>query len=254
MIRCVDGETLAVLRTFCARDAFGCKISALAHAYGTQTPFACFWLQTNGQGRVVSALARLEDTVILCASPDADFEELGSFLGVLGARTLQCGGEPAGFLQNRPAQRGVVMRLVDELTKPAPPYEHNPHLTEVYSLLDAAREPAFQPPPFKQFYVDMSHRVRHGAARCVGIRQEGALASCAMTVAETADAAIIGAVATSPGQRNQGFGGMVVRALARELWAEGKTIYLFRQQGKLRRFYENLGFCVCGSWREIALT
>lgn len=58
----------------------------------------------------------------------------------------------------------------------------SPTPREVYPLLCACFGDTL--PPFESWYADVSHRLRHGHCRLVGIRAGETLAACAMTTAE----------------------------------------------------------------------
>lgn len=58
----------------------------------------------------------------------------------------------------------------------------SPAPREVYPLLCACFGDTL--PPFESWYADVSHRLRHGHCRLVGVRAGETLAACAMTTAE----------------------------------------------------------------------
>ena len=247
MIRYVTGETLPALLKFCRGDPFGCKIASLARAYGLETPFAGFWLQTE-ENTITAALSRLEDAAVLFAPGQADWEEWESFLSTLGVSAVQCRAELPLFADWERGQ-GIIMKLCAPLRAER---EEEPALADVYHLLASCDGPGFHPPPFDQFYVDMSHRVRHKTARVRGVWEGETLVACAMTVAETEADALLGAVAAHPAKRRSGYGGRAVRALCAELLQENKEIFLFRSETENQAFYERLGFSFCGRWSELA--
>lgn len=240
MIRAV--ESASALEGFCG-NAFACRVRATANAYGFSQPFARFWTQEDK-----AALCALDDTAILDARPGADFGELAAFLSAAGARTLLCSAEAALALPF-PAVSGEVMTL----TAPVPPMETgvewNPSPRELHPLLCACETPYFTPPPFEPFYLDVSHRTRHGAAVSVAIRAGDTLAGCAVCCAKTDDAAVLSAVAVRPQYRRQGLGARVVRALASAL--PRRTLYLFRAAGENEAFYRSLGFVRSGGFSEL---
>lgn len=246
MIRYVTPQTLPSLLAFCRGDPFGCKIASLAQAYGLETAFAGFWLQTE-ENKTTAALSRLDDAAVLFAPGEADWEEWERFLTMLGVSVLQCGMN-APFLPGWKTREGAVLKLTAPLWAKREP---EPGLREVYRLLKSCDSPDFRAPPSEQFYVDMSHRVRHRAARVRGAWEEGTLAACALTIAETETAALLGAVAACPDKRRKGCGSRAVRQLCGELLQENKEIFLFRAEAENEAFYEGLGFSPCGRWREL---
>ena len=72
----------------------------------------------------------------------------------------------------------------------------------------------------------MSHRIRHKGATAVGYKTEDKLIACAMTVAETEYAAIIGAVAVLPEYQRQGIGTSVVKVYCMVVWKNIRNIFM----------------------------
>lgn len=238
-------ETLEEL-TCSADTPFGCRIRSMAEAYGVGEPFSRFWVQDGG-----SAVAKLDDAAIL-EENDADPEELREFLGALDVRTLSCSEAAAEKLGLRAAAKGEIL-----LRRGAVPgdtgagAERDPSLREIHELLCRAAGDGFTPPEFEPFYLDLSHRIRHGAAAAAGIRRDGALAACALCPAMTERSAVVSAVAVAPEHRREGLGRAVLAALTAALGRE--QVYVFRADGCNEEFYRSLGFQPCGRWAEIRL-
>lgn len=259
MIQYVNENTLPSLDCFCQGDPFGCKIASLAQAYGLDTPFAGFWIQTDPKGTVTAVLSKLEGTAVLCAQDCADTTELREFLSMTGAEiSLYC-PEKLTIPKVQNKKTGWVMKLIvstdprkENVFRHSFLMEDNPSLQQVHSLLCSCAKEGFRPPPFAPFYVDMSHRIRHQAARCVGVWEEGRLISCACTVAETNCCAVLGAVATHPDRQGNGLGRAVVSTLTAQLKEEGKEVFLFRGLKENQQFYERLGFINVCRWEEAA--
>ena len=125
-----------------------------------------------------------------------------------------------------------------------------PDIRSAYDLIVKCADENFTPPEFEDFYVDVNHKLRHNAIRLYGICDGETLAAIAMTVAESGDGAVLGAVACHPDYRRSGYGSKIVSSLTNTLIAEGKAVYLHRAQNANAAFYQKLGFDNCGSWRE----
>lgn len=218
-------------------DFFGCRIVALARAYGVERPFARFWLQSRD-----AYLACLDGAAVLSAGNTADWEELQAFLPAAGARSVLCDAAFAARMPAFPARaEGVVMARARVSGGSAPAHEVNPGPRELYSLLKQCEAAAFEVPPFEGFYLDLSHRTRHGAAVSVAVRDAGArLAACAFSTVQTASLAVLSGVAVRPDCRGKGLGRRVVRALQAHLSAPEVCVY--RAQGENEAFYQALGF------------
>ena len=119
----------------------------------------------------------------------------------------------------------------------------------VYRLLcDAFPDGAL--PPFDAFYVDLSHRLRHGLCRIAAIEDPpGTPVACAMTVAEAPDAVVIGAVATAPQHRKKGYASACIRALLAE---DARPALIAPADDAAAQLYRSLGFSPCGGWAEFS--
>lgn len=201
-------------------------------------PFARFW--EDGEGRFASLL---DGVGVFCA--DTVTEEWLAFWGMQPALAklitdARIGDEIAAYLQ-RPFARVDAMQAVDcaagGQAEPVSP-------KTAFALLTAVFDDAI--PPFDVWYADVSHRTRHAGCRTVGVLRDGACVSCAMTVAECAGGALIGAVATAPNARRQGLAGRLVNGLANTLISEQKHVFICPKHEAARRLYERIGFAVCG--------
>lgn len=227
---------------------FGCKILAAANAYGVSEPFAQFWRQDGG-----AALAAVDgEGVLLEGAAPADWEELRRLLGALGLRRICCPAEAAERSGLPVSRRGEIMALqMPPLVPDGVRLVENPGPREIHALLRQAESSSFPVPEFEPFYLDLSHRTRHGVALSYGVSAGKILAACAVCSAVTAEAAVVSAVACAPGFRRRGYGGASVAALARRL--NGRKIFVFRAEGENQEFYRSLGFRRCGGWAEIAV-
>lgn len=239
-------EYFSTLAPF-GKTVFGCRILAAASAYGLAEPFAQFWAQGSS-----AAICKLDDTVILAADEAADFGELAEFIRMTGAARLLCSGEAADHLDFPVSVRGEIMAFQNVNQHPLPPgAEVNPGVREIHALLCACETPHFQAPEFEPFYLDLSHRVRHGAALAVGIRRNGEMAACAVCTAKTEGLAVVSAVAVKPELRHKGLGHAVLGALLSQL--PQKSVFIFRAQGENEAFYRSFGFLPAGTFAECNL-
>lgn len=162
-----------------------------------------------------------------------------------------CHASCAEQLHITPARTGTIMKwnahLIEQTNRTI-----SPNLHQVYSVLQACSSKAFQVPEFEPFYLDMSHRIRHGGATAVGYEKEEKIIACAMTVAETERAAIIGAVAVLPEYQRKGIGTSVVQSLLHRCMAKHqKHIYVYCNSEQNVQFYRTIGFTDSGVWAEL---
>lgn len=224
-----------------ADSVLGGYLLSYAQAYGTEQPFLQFYADENG-----GQLCLMDGTASVVWHEEC--EELRWFLSArTDIRAIRCSVSLAEQLANdgwemivRPVMRcetvvsevcGTVMPSIREL---------HPFLASVFAEM----------PPFEEWYVDVSHRVRHDCCRISAVENEGAVVASAMTVAEWDNGAVVGAVATHPDYRRRGYAAHCVTDLTATLQKLGKTVYICPKNEAAQRLYERLGFVCCD---EIAL-
>lgn len=224
-------ETADALRPLCG-SAFGCPILSAAAAYGFSRPFAQFW--TDG-----AAAYGMLDGVMRIAGTVADPEEARAFLGAVGAAQVVCSAENGARLGLRVTGRGTVLEkaLSGAAASPAEPAP----VRAVYDVL-AANDMAGE---FEPFYLDLSHRLRHGAARASVLYAVGEVVAAAVA-ALAGENALVTAVAVLPAWQNKGYGSAVLRAVEEQLG--GRRAYLLRAEHENERFYARRGYVPCGAW------
>lgn len=112
----------------------------------------------------------------------------------------------------------------------------------VYPLLAQCFEDGLS--AFDSWYVDVSHRLRHGCCHMVVLSDAQGPAATAMTVAECHGAALLGAVATRPDCRSRGYASACVSTLAHTMLAKGKAVWICP---KIRRHSVCTSACILPS-------
>ena len=200
------------------------KIRALLMSYGTGYDFCRFFRQGS------SILAVLDGSAVLCAGEDCDYCELVEFLSINGFIDLFCGESSAKPL----AQTGGfsiecinLMRYCGTPTHAA--LDLNPPLSEVWDIVGQCFEIEYEP-----WYLDMSHRIRHGVTRCA------VMDGSALCIQHNINGeALLSQIATMPGLRGEGRASRLISAVCGSLC--GSEIYLLCGDG-LVTFYEKVGF------------
>ena len=124
-----------------------------------------------------------------------------------------------------------------------------PPLSEVYALLSHTFDNI---PRFDSWYVDASHKLRHGCCHINGMYHKNTLVSMAMTVAETEEIALIGGVATLPCYRGRGYASRCITELISQL--SQKKILISPSNVTAELLYQKLGFVPFGTWAEVSLS
>lgn len=228
-----------------AETPFTCRILATARAYGMKHPFARFWKQD------CRALLCLLDGVFLVeALQSADFGELREFVSICGARRVLCGEQTAQRLRLPAASGGKILLCPAVQAPPPVPFSRDPSPRELHAFLLQCQTNAFRAPEFEPFYLDLSHRTRHGQAVSAGLYDgRGVLAACCVCTAFSESMALLSAVAVRPELRRGGWGSRAVRALASLL--PGRKLAVFCEPGENETFYRTLGFTGSGEFREL---
>lgn len=222
------------------QDPFTLRIVSAAEAYGLSTAFLDVW-QGNG-----CLFSRMDGVLTVAGKPDPhDIEETALFAASCGAGQIFCAPDIARALRFPVTETGPVLYR-DQPKGKAPVWEEPPSPRVLYEVLAACEGEKFPVPEFEPFYLDTSHRLRHGAAKAVVLRENGQPAACALALAVTETAALLTAVAVIPSFRRKGLGQQAVEDLCRKL--PGRRVFLFRSETENKEFYESLGFSLWGEW------
>lgn len=201
------------------------KIRALYQAYGTGYDFCRFYRQDED-----SFIAALDGDFILCGS-GADHGELAGFFSACGFGSIFCSESAAAGLPF-PAAFVYLMRYVGG-AEPCREIDREPRLDEVYGILKTAFDIQYEP-----WYLDMSHRVRHGVSRCM------TLGGSTLTVQHNINGeALLSQIAALPQSRGRGVTKRLIYAACSEL--APSEVYVLCER-ELTGFYEKCGFEVCG--------
>lgn len=233
-------------------DPFACRIISLYNSYSPDLAFVDYWMIADkDSGRCTGAVARSGTNFIMFITDDCDLSEVSSFMRVAGASSVLCSGKyQLDLFGSRHITGSVLARTKlfetenDKLTVVIP------EIKSVYELIVKCADENFRPPAFEDFYVDVNHKLRHNTTRLYGISEDNTLVAVAMTVAESENGAVLGAVSCDPEYRKKGYGSSIVKYISNRLIEEDKTVFLHRAKNANVSFYNNLGFVESGTWRE----
>lgn len=229
-----------IIKKYAFDDAFTVRILAMLAAYGTSFSFTRYWVQENTAGAYTALIAALDNHYTLSFTLDADREELASFFNMVGFTSLQCSGLltlPFSFTE------GCVMKKKGGLH----PTLHTNTITTDFSLdfVYHLNQDFLSGVNYKDWYADLSRRIRRGTAQAAGILEGQAPAATALLTAKTEKQAIIGYIATKPACRAKGY----ATALVHYLTQNAAYDYFLLCEKKNHAFYKKLGFNAIGNWR-----
>lgn len=221
----------------CEKTAFGCKIAAIAGSYGFDKGFACFWLDSRSD--VVFCQV---DGLMLLSGTVVEPEETRAFFRAVGPQAVLCAVKNAEALGLPMAASGDVLKKRTDFGTAAPFPVGEAPIRAIYALLEETGMAV----EFEPFYLDLSHRLRHGGAFVFTESREGTLAGCAVVSAVSQTSAVLSALAVKEAYRRQGIGSSLVRRV--EAQCPGKTLYVFRDRERNRSFYRELGYAKTDTW------
>ena len=220
-------------------NIFLVKILSNMTAYGS-LPCVQTWVQDKN-----AVIQTVDDSAVIFANTNADFDEIAEFLPFCGAKTVFTSYENAAKLRLNVMESGIILRK-SRTTAHSPPSgitrQYYPDYSRIHSLLYNC---GFTLPNRDDFAADLSLRLRNDTARIYC--NDNYTALCIVGY-ETAKSAIISAVAVSPDIRRHGLGSDVLTSACSSLENEQKQIYLYREIGKNEEFYHKNGFTEIGSF------
>ena len=184
----------------------------------------------------------LVDGVMLLSGTVLDGGPVRLFLRAVGAQGILCAVRNAEELGLPASQTGDVLKhfLLPGSDTPPPPMPIS--IRDIYALL----EKTGMVDEFEPFYLDLSHKLRHGEALALTVEGVEGVAACAVVSSISKTGAILSALAVEEDCRRQGLGSGLVREM--ESYFPGKNLYVFREKNKHREFYKKLGYVKIDTW------
>lgn len=250
-------DTQKIQRVLSAQPALNARVSALIKAYGTDRRFFNVWHQDFD-----TVLARLEGSFFVCGGKNIDYEEIGFFLNfnpyfnrltgkaevvekIAQMFTVDCERRSYDFMAMPQKTAQGLAQSDDFEIDPAP------KLRDVYNVILACQSDEFKVGSFEPWYVDLSHRIRHGCARAYLLKVDGEVRATCLVSAESDYAGLISGVATIPRFRGRGYATAAVRRACFDLARSGKQPVL-ECLPTLSAFYTRLGFEKTAQVEELA--
>ncbi len=199
------------------------KIRSLLLSYGTKYDFCRFFTSKN------AVLALLNREFIISDFGEVDFEELSEFLNFSGFSEIFCSGKLGCSLENYLSveRKSVNLMRFSGTAKKADLEIISPN--DAFKIIKTGFDVEFEP-----WYLDMSHRIRHGVSRIYG------LCGSALAVQYNLNGeALISQVVTLPEKRGHGNASRLISAVCGEL-SKSKVFVLC--ENELVDFYKKNGF------------
>lgn len=200
------------------------KIYALWRSYGTKYDFCRFY---TADGAI---FCTLNGSFVIAETGKCDFEELADFISINGFSDIFCSEAAGKALSEYLCLKSDIVHLMRfEGQAAARETENDTPLEEFYSMLKTSFDIEFEP-----WYLDMSHRIRHGITRTRRLEN-----SVLVIQHDLFGSALLSQAATVPSGRGKGGASRLLSAVCAELAPSG--VYVLCTD-ELRRFYEKNGF------------
>lgn len=202
------------------------RIRALCTAYGYERSFCRAYAQDADK----TFMTLLDNEAVVWATEGTDFCELADFMQMNGFSSVLGDNDVAKGIMRELSVACDVMSVMRFEGAPQPcEADYDPYLCDVADIVNKSfgidRD---------AFYLDMSHRIRHGVSRAVLLEHS------ALVIQHCANGeALLSAVATDPDYRGRGNASRLILGVCAYL-APNKVNLLC--EPKLEGFYEHLGF------------
>lgn len=233
-----EGEPLPVLPPSHAAR----RIAALFEAYGTAYPFCVFYVVDGGMA------VRLDDACILSGTGRTELDELAMLVSAEGVRTVSaspCIGRRLAVLlgEDWSVRQPLRFRYAGGDSAVVPLREDMP-LSRAWELIQEGF--GLSPSGWEAWYLDMSHRIRHGVSHLYSLEDAATL-----TVQYDREGTVFfSQIATAREKQGQGLATALVRATAARYALGGKRVTLHARE-ELLAFYRGCGFLPFGQYCEI---
>ncbi len=245
------------LNKVCEHSPYGARIAAYYSAYrGKQYNFLDTWL-CRENGRAVCALSRYYNTVVICGKCS---EEIRGFIEMLSPKIIFADAALEIKPKNMIEVSGETMICTHMITDiPILPEGlrckrltgEMRQLRKVYDLLrehyySAGESSMLSLGEFDEYFVDISHLIRHGAADVYAVYDGDRIVSSLSVTARSDTAAVIGNIVTHTQYRRNGLAEYLLAAAVNEICKSGREVFLHRE--KKISIYEKMKFEVTGNW------
>ena len=206
---------------------YGKKIMAAFLAYGADYDFCKFYACGDGTVHIYNSSMVIDGS--------CEPEEVNILIKMAKPHNIEVSSSVAlhGNEINKKLHRTLFKAVSGETDIVPEDIKANCCMEECFEILSESFENFSS---FDDWYVDISHRIRHGVSE---------LYLCGRTtVTKCFDIdrfVFVSGIATAASERGKGSARRVLRCLAKKFRKEGKEIYLFALDHR-RSFYESIGF------------
>jgi len=247
MLKLLDGNELGEIQEFCRNSIIGTRIYSYALTYGFDKNFLMFWGDKGGSG-FKTIVAKFDNSMSILSTDRTDFDELKEFIGIIGADEIitdKAAAEQLGFYGFDTKQGFIFNSDIDSLFVADKPNEDD--FREIYNLISTAIPDSFEnkKDAYLSFLSDFTYRANRGYAKAECIKNNGKVVACALTSAQSDNAALLSGIACDEEYRKYGYGKIVVLSLTEKLLKENKKVFVIALNKSAEGFYKHIGFKEC---------
>ena len=228
-------------------NAVALRIKALYNTYCESVGVDLFIQKVKD--KVTAVFGGMDGSFSLICFENADFDELDSYFGFLGA-TVFCFGEVAEVLKPKRVSKSKLYVFDGDVT--LTDFDGNGGISKVYDALKYGEDGDILLPPFDLWYTDFCLRFNHDSAEY--FLKEGSVAAAGFV---TDEASLITGVAVDKVFRNKGLGSEVLRGLIYKIREKHPKSMIFAATQNAADFYIKNSFkydgtvAVCEYWEKV---
>lgn len=195
---------------------------------------------------VTAVISKVGATITVSAKENAQFDEINEFAKVIGFATILCENKFSSYFDGKKTSGSILKIRCDTKQNSKADKLYAENLTDMHKLIKSVFDIE---PEFADWFADMCHLMRHGAAKFCGVYSDEVLVSAGFSLFTTQKSAVISSVATHEDFRHKGYGKEVIKFLISENY--GRDVYVFTENVKTENWYKNMGFVPYKKWSEI---
>jgi GNAT superfamily N-acetyltransferase len=228
-------------------NAVALRIKALYNTYCESVGVDLFIQKVKD--KVTAVFGGMDGSFSLICFENADFDELDSYFGFLGA-TVFCFGEVAEVLKPKRVSKSKLYVFDGDVT--LTDFDGNGGISKVYDALKYGEDGDILLPAFDLWYTDFCLRFNHNSAEYFLL--DGSVAAAGFV---TDEASLITGVAVDKVFRKKGLGSEVLRGLIYKIREKHPKSMIFAATQNAADFYIKNSFkydgtvAVCEYWEKV---
>lgn len=218
------------------------KILSLYQAYKTTADFCRFYTVSENDKNSIACV--FGNSLIYADNQLENYAELAAFASACNDISLKtdCAFKIMEYINEDFEHQTLDINVYNGKIYDIEDINKAPSLQKAYEIIASG----FDNIDFDFWYVDMSHRIRHGISKTFTYQNS----STATVQFDTGKEVFLSQIATLPQMQKKGLASALLRQIATRYTKENKLVYLFAKP-KLREFYNHTGFDTKGEFSQL---